>query len=347
MDRELVLTNLTLLDLSGATCYIYMEDEQAEALDKFTAWPKLQVLKATQCNVFHTCTKMHFDTVNEVHLDHCYGMSTLGMVHSPLHLHIEADQFSLQNRVGCKTIVGVKLTAALTKDFKAPNDSEWKLPIDPFLSDLSDLCPLTSLNITYRDCGVSVSPQLLGNKLTQLAELSLSHLQAVAADLDLQLLSCLTRLALVCTDRKRALKAITAPCMLKVLYFTGFSLLLKDFSHNLNTLSSLTEVQVVLPQRYCYIKSDWVPCIPQMPPGLQCFCLIDHSSNSHVDPSHGECDWSGLQSCPDLEWLGLVSRWFSTAHVKRSLKNLQCLHVHDSELFGLENSLYNIYRMTH
>ena len=346
-DRELEitkLTNLTLLDLTGAICY--QENLSMWGLDKFTAWPELKVMKATQCTLFHRCTKMCLDTMHEVHLDlgpdHCYGLSTLTMLHSPRRddLCIGPTHVCLQNREGrdaTNNIVGVSILVSLSLGlaigFQA--NPEGEVSFDSFLNDLADLCPLTSLDIISGP-SVSVSSQVLGIKLAHLAELSLSHLQVFAADLDLQLLSCLTRLTLEGLDLKRPLKAIKAPCMLQVLHFTGFSLLLHNFSHNLNALSSLTEVHIVLPsiERCSYMDSDWAPCIPQMPPTLQQFCFSD----KRFAGSCREYNWSGSQGCLDLKWLRLSSNCLYPEHVKKCLKFLhgQCLYVQDFQLTGVD-----------
>ena len=340
VDGELevtTLTNLTLLDLTGATCY--WEDAWVEALDEFSAWPELKVMKAIQCNLFDRRTKMHLDTMREVHLDDRYGLSTLDMLRPTLPLHIDLSHFCLQNRKGCDgcdgtmSIVGVYVSVGDATDFHASGDPEFEVPLDPFLNNLADLCPLTSLDIICRP-GVSVSSQALGSKLANLAELSLLQLKIFAADLDLQLLSCLTKLTLEGVDWKRPLQAIKLPSMLQVLRFTGFSLLLDNFPHNLNTLSSLTEVTIVLPSRCRYMESDWVPCIPQMPPTLQQFFFSD----AQFEASSTEYNWSVLQGCRDLEWLRLSSDRFSPEHVKRCLHNLQCLYVQDFLYTGVNGS---------
>ena len=51
-----LLTNVTHLDLTRATCY--WEDAVLDALNAFTAWPSLAVLKVCKCNLFDIDTVM-------------------------------------------------------------------------------------------------------------------------------------------------------------------------------------------------------------------------------------------------------------------------------------------------
>ncbi|KAL3144385.1 hypothetical protein ABBQ32_004139 [Trebouxia sp. C0010 RCD-2024] len=63
-----LLTKLTCLDLTEATCY--WDDAWVEALDMFTAWPALAVLKIMGCNLFDIHTVMDASHVAEVHMGH-------------------------------------------------------------------------------------------------------------------------------------------------------------------------------------------------------------------------------------------------------------------------------------
>ena len=340
VDGELevsLLTNLTHLNLTAATCF--WEDAWVEALDTFTAWPALQVLKATHCNLFDKRTKMDLTTVLEVHVDHFDGVRELGSPGQQSYVHTDLSHFvPPEGNPLREDANGFKCIAGLALNVNTQNPSHNASALDPFLCQLAELCCIKSLDLVF-GCSTLTRPlTFLGSSFAKLVNLSMVGLHPYGHALDLQPLSCLTSLDIDSMDQPEALQSIKLPCKLEVFKFTGFSLFLHSTEHNLDKLPCLIKLTLLPgpPDALSrYVNQGWR--IPQLPLSLRHFLVEDLGDQF----CRGDFDWSGLQGCQNLEHLTLASLELSE-QLKEWLRSARYLYMIDheiNELDGLTNRL--------
>ena len=310
-----LLTNLTYLDLTGATCY--WEDAWVDVLDAFTAWPSLAVLKVYECNLFDINTAMDMSTVREVHVGHFYHFVP-PLTDQASHVRVHVDSVLKYESKRAATIVDLTVYS--------PTDTF----SDTLLGYLAAHCPLHSLTLQPgpAECKVKKPLDFPGAGFSNLGHLALTRYHPSKPSVDLQCLLGLTSLDLS-TESSCLLPATSflLPSKLEVLTYSGYALFLSGVKHNLHELLSLTQIELrmgfahcpsVLPQR-CPPQL----CVPQLP--LSTVHLVLAGGKDWCRP---DFDWSGLRGCAiqhltlaiDQQVLGQLKLWVDSA---------SCLYVID------------------
>ena len=298
-----LLTDLTHLDLTDATCY--WEDAWVDALDAFTAWPSLVIFKSYSCNLFDESTTMDVSTVREVHIDH-FPRFAQPRPDQEGHVRVHGASIFLYDSNRAATIVDLMINE--------PIDTHSQ---ETLLGYVAAHCPVQSLSLLSLPSRPFEFP---GSDLSGLRHLAIARLHPATQSVDLQSLSCLTSLELshVESCQELPLKSILLPSKLEMFTYLGFSLFLGEIKHNLHELPSLTKVTLHID--YARRQSF---CLPQLPFGLQHLVL----AGTHW--SWPDCDWSGLQGCPDLQHLTLAIDQQLSGQLKQWVRLARCLYVVD------------------
>ena len=340
VDGELevsLLTNLTHLNLTEATCF--WEDAWVEALDTFTAWPALQMLKAHGCNIFDKHTRMDLTTVLEVHVDHIDSVKGLGLPGQQSHVGTDFSHFALPDDHPSREDAHLfKSVVGLALNVNAQDPIHKAFAVD-FLCRFAELCSIKSLNLIFGCCDLTRSLSFLGDSFANLVNLSIHGLHPHGHALDLQPLSCLISLDINGMDQPEPLESIKLPCKLEGFKYAGFSLFLQSTEHNLDKLPCLTVVTLWLPEipgvTSRYVNQGWH--IPRLPLSLRHFTVEDLGDQFR----RGDFDWSGLQGCPNLEHLTLACLQLSE-QLKEWLRSARYLYIieHEAnEIDGLTDRL--------
>ena len=277
-----LLTNLTHLDLTDATCF--WEDAWVDVHDAFTAWPSLAVFKVYECNLFDMSTVMDLSTVREVHLGN-FSHYAQPKVDQKCHVHVHVDSAFQYESTRAETIVDLTLHAS--KD---------TYPYS-LLRFVAAIGPLRSLTLHPGHNRGIQSLDFPGTGFSNLRHLALTRLSPSLPSVDLQRLSCLTSLDL-CTERfvPFPVTSILLPSKLEALTYLGYDLFKCGVKHNLHELPSLTKVRLHIG----FPKSNAVhpqtclpqPCLPQLPLSLV------HLILAGVHWCRPDCEWPGLHGCP-------------------------------------------------
>ena len=300
-----LLTDLTQLDLSGATCY--WEDAWVDALDAFTAWPSLAIFKSYNCNLFDMSTVMDVSTVREVHIGHFCHFAQPGPDQEG-HVHVHGASVLSYDSHRTASIVD------LTVDM--PADTPFQ---ETVLDYVAARCPLQSLSILPPPSG-GEPLEFPESGFLYLRHLAIAGLYPSTHSVDLQSLLCLTSLELSHIEHRHKVpvKSILLPSKLEAFTYLGFSLFLGEIKHNLHELPSLTKVA---------FKTDYAGChsprLPQLPLGLRHLVL---AGALWCQP---DCDWSGLHGCPGLQHLTLANDQRLSGQLKQWVRSARCLYVVD------------------
>ena len=307
-----LLTRLTHLDLAEATCY--WEDAWVDALDTFTAWPALAVLKAYKCNIFDMNTVMDVPSVREIHVGHFSHFADPGP-DQQAHVHAHAHQVISYDCKRASSIVGLTVGTSYDRPL-----------LDSLLAFVAAHCRLERL-VVLPCPGLPCPGQLLsfpGEAFSHLRHLAITGVKPSEPSVDLQALLCLTSLELTDIDTGRLVKSIELPSKLEVFTFVGFSLFLSGFKHNLHALPFLTKIVLCtssdLTGDVSLVPS---PCLPQLPLGL---CHLVLAGTMWCRP---DCDWSGLQGCPNLQHLTLAIGQQVFGQLEEWIRSARCLYIVD------------------
>ena len=320
-----LLTKLTCLDLTGCICY--WDDAWVEALDMFTAWPALAVLKVVNCNLFDTHTVVDVSHVGEVHMGHIeeYVQPAPGQQG---HVHTNGDQATGYDSMRASSIVGLHVDI-----------TQGPAPLDPLLYVVADY-PLQSLSLFFqqsfprRDRPVLDRNSFTGGNFSNLTHLAITGVYPSTHTLHLQSLSCLTSLVLQNLDPGGwheppawQVQGIELPLSLEAFTFAGLCLFVSGTKHNLHELSLLTKVVLQITEPLVEghpLCSDLTPpCVPQLPSSLQ------HLVLGGLEWCRPACDWSGLQACLDLQHLTLSAGHRLSGPLREWVRSARCLYVVD------------------
>jgi len=318
------LTNLTYLDLSEICCF--WEDAWVEALDSFTSWPGLDVLKLVNCNLVDQQTDLDCSSVKELHLNYpnrplCFVEGQA--VHAYMGVHQVLEKFSKHERHSQRgnAIIGLHSTCDYSTD------------VDIVLQKVALFCPnLQSLHVEnslvdgYRffESHASLSLFSEGNA-TPLKLTSLSLHEVSCSQLDLQALTVLTHLVVRQVDKEAQLACVILPPGLEVFAFIGNSLFQAGIEHNLQSLKQLSTLQLG-PKQYYLIPKPWAPVVPKLPVSLAHLIFEGQASQGIVD-------WSGLYECTSLERLTLGTGHCPVGELQAWIKSAQyvCVVDHDND----------------
>ena len=224
-----LLTRLTHLDLAEATCC--WEDAWVDALDTFTAWPGLAVLKVYNCNMFDMYTIMDVSSVREVDVGHFSHFADPGP-DQQAHVHAHADRVIRYDSKRASSIVD------LTVDM--PYDRSLS---DSLLAFVTAHCRLERLVLLPSVIGTMVQPlSFPGEAFSHLRHLAITGWYPSETSVDLPTLLCLTSLELTDIGTCRPVKSVELPSKLEVFTFSGFSLFQSGIKHNLHALPLLTKI---------------------------------------------------------------------------------------------------------
>ncbi|KAL3154802.1 hypothetical protein ABBQ38_011346 [Trebouxia sp. C0009 RCD-2024] len=314
-----LLTKLTCLDLTEATCY--WDDAWVEALDIFTAWPALAVLKIMSCNLFDIHTVMDVSHVGEVHMGH-FEVFVQPALDQQGHVHITDDQASRYGSMRFSSIVDLHVDV-----------SHGPASIDPLLYVVAAY-PLKSLNLHFRESfphqarPVLDSNSFTGGSFSNLKHLAITGIHPLTHKLHLQSLTCLTSLVLKKLDRSWQVKRLELPCSLEAFTFLGLGLFFSRTEHNLHQLPLLTKVVLEIDEPVIEGPGDSCdfepgPCVPQLPQSLHYLMLTG------VAWCRSDCNWSGLQACLDLQHLTLPAGHQISGPLREWIGSARCLFVVD------------------
>ncbi|DBB05820.1 TPA: hypothetical protein ACH3X3_009833 [Trebouxia sp. C0006] len=316
------LTNLTYLDLSEICCF--WDDAWVEALDSFTSWPGLHVLKLVNGNLIDQQTDLDCSSVKELHLN--YPNRPLSFVEGQaVHAHmgmlqvlekfIEPEGPSQHGNA----IVGLHITCDCPEDF------------DTVLQTVALFCPkLQSLHVGtsratgFRYFGDPVSLFLFsGESATPLRLTSLSLQGITCSQLDLKALTALTHLVVKQVDGEAQLACVILPPGLEVFAFIGNSLFQAGIEHNLDTLKQLSTLKLG-PKQCVYTLKPWLPVLPKLPVSLAHLSFEGQASQDIVG-------WSELCECTGLERLTLGTGHCPVGELQVWIKSAQyvCVVDHD------------------
>ena len=317
------LTKLTYLDLSEVCCF--WEDAWVEALDSFTSWPGLDVLKLLNCNLIDQQTDLDCSSVKELHLN--YPNRPLSFVqgqavHTYMGVHQVFENFLKPERHAQQghAIIDLHLTCASSTDVDAVLQQAAL-----FCPNLQSLHVETSLADGYRFCGNPVSLSLFseGRGATPLRLTSLSLLAISCSHLDLQALTALTHLVVKHVDGEAQLACVVLPPGLEIFTFIGNSLFQTGIEHNLESLKQLSTLQLG-PKKYAYVPEPWAPVVPKLPVSLAHLSFEGQTSEGIVD-------WSELYECTSLERLTLGTEHCPVGDLQAWIKSAKyvCAVDHD------------------
>lgn len=315
-----LLTDLTHLDLTGATCF--WEDAWVDALDAFTAWPSLAIFKAYNCNMIDMSTVMDVSTVREVHLGH---FAHFAQPRPDQEAHVHAGPLPIfsydSNRAA--TIVGLAVDAGLHR---------WP---ESWLEFVAAHYPLQSLSILQPAPAHGARKSLCfpGAGFSSLRHLAITGIHPSSHSVDLQSLLCLTSLELTHIDCRREVpvKSFLLPFKLEVFIYLGSSLFLSSIKHNLQELPSLSKAVLQIDTDHRDLQSF---CLPQLPLGLH------HLVLAGTNWCQSDCDWSGLRGCPNLQHLTLAKGQRVSGQLKLWIRSARCLYVVD-QFVGQDEDLHD------
>ena len=316
------LTNLTYLDLSQVCCFLV--DAWVEALDSFTSWPRLDVLKLLNCNLVDQQTDLDCSSVKELHLN--YPNRPLSFVegqavHTYMGVHQVLEKFTEIERPSQRgnAIIGLDITCVYSTD------------VDTVLQKVALFCPNlqslqvgTSLADGYRFSENPASLSLFsGGNVTPPKLTSLSLHGISCSQLDLKALTALTHLVVRHVDREAQMACVILPPGLEVFAFIGNSLFQAGIEHNLESLKQLSTLQLG-PKQYAYIPKPWAPILPKLPVSLAHLSFEDQASQGIVN-------WSELYECTGLERLTLGTGHCPVGDLQAWIKSAQyvCVVDHD------------------
>ena len=312
------LTQLTQLDLTETTCY--WEDAWVEALDAFEAWPRLQVLKLTGCNIVDTRTKLTVPLVTELHVVFPIGSSMSDTdvagkkVHADVPILDGVPAVLLGHASALPALYGCPVVSMhLHQHFKSTSD-----PGSDFWPILQ-FCPsLQSLHVLNE--AVAASVEDLGDILSPFAHLDQLVLQGLTCtDLQLASLLSLTSLTLSRVDHRKQTCHIDLPQSLQHLKFKGSSLFDAQTVHNVAALGQLTGLELA-PVRCAHLPDVWQPKLPLLPESLR-HLAVQHWWFSDT------CDWSVLRVCTNLERLSLTGGMHINEDLQSYISAAKQLHV--------------------
>lgn len=308
-----VLTKLTCLDLTETTCY--WGDAWVDALDMFTAWPALAVLKALNCNLFDTHTVMDVSHVREVHMGHFEVYVEPGPDQQG-HVHISGGHASRYDSMRAASIVD--LTVDISGDVQ---------PIDPFLTYVAANFHLQSFSLQANDRAVFNANSFTGGSFSNLTHLAIIEAHPLTHTLHLQTLTCLTSLVLQNLDCLWEVKWIELPISLEAFTFVGVCLFVSGIRHNLHELPLLTNIVFEIYEGFWEDAVAWYsgpgPSVPHLPSNL-CHLVLAGSAWCRSD-----CDWSGLQACLHLQHLTLAAGQQVSGPLRQWVRSALCLYVLD------------------
>ena len=316
------LTHLTYLDLSQVCCF--WVDAWVEALDSFTSWPRLEVLKLLNCNLVDQQTDLDCSSVKELHLN--YPNRPLSFVegqavHTYMGVHHVLERFTETERHSQRgnAIIGLHSTCDYSTD------------VDIVLQKVALFCPnLQSLHVStsiadgYRFSGNPASLSLFSEgSATPLRLTSLSLHATSCSQLDLQALTALTHLVVRQVDREAQLACVILPPGLEVFAFIGNSLFQAGIEHNLETLKQLSTLKLG-PKQCVYTLKPWLPVLPKLPVSLAHLSFEGQASQDIVG-------WSELCECTGLERLTLGTGHCPVGELQVWIKSAQyvCVVDHD------------------
>ena len=299
-----LLTDLTHLDLTGATCY--WEDAWVDVLDAFTAWPSLAIFKCYNCNLFDTNTVMDVSTVGEVHIDH-FSHFAQPELNQEGHLRASGASVLSYDSGRAATIVDLTINMPIVTPFR-----------EKLLDYVAAQFSLQSLSFSLPLGGEPFD--FPASSFSNLKHLAIAGLYPSTTSVDLQSLLCLTSLKLSDIEPSQALplKCFLLPSKLEVFTYVGFSLFVLGTKHNLPELPSLTKVTLKI--NYARRQSFG---LPQFPLGLRHLVL----AGTHW--RQPDCDWSGLHGCPGLQHLTLPIGQQMSGQLKQWVRLARCLYVVD------------------
>ena len=299
-----LLTGLTHLDLTGATCY--WEDAWVDVLDAFTAWPSLAMFKCYNCNIFDMSTVMDLSTVGEVHVGH-FSHCVQSEPNQAGHLRAYGASVLSYDSGRAATIVDLTMEVPIVAPCR-----------EKLLGYVAAQFSLQSLSILLPPGGEPF--EFPAASFANLKHLAIAGLYPATCSVDLQSLLCLTSLKLshIVPSQSLPLESILLPSKLELFTYLGFSLFLEGTKHNLHELPSLTKVTLEI--NYARHQSF---CLPQLPSGLRHLVL---AGTHWCKP---DCDWSGLHGCPDLQHLTLAIGQQLSGQLKQWARLARCLYVVD------------------
>lgn len=314
------LTNLTYLDLSEICCF--WDDAWVEALDSFTSWPGLQVLKLVNGNLIDQQTDLDCSSVKELHLN--YPNRPLSFVegqavHAHTGVHQVLEKFTKPESPSQhgNAIVGLHITCDYPEDF------------DSVLQTVALFCPkLESLHVGtsratgFRFFGPPASLSLFsGGSATAVRLTSLSLHQISCSQLDLKALSALTHLVVDQVDKEAQLAFVILPPGLEIFVFIGNSLFQAGIEHNLESLKQLSTLTLG-PEKGIFNLKPWSPVLPKLPVSLAHLSLEGQASQDIVG-------WSELCACTGLERLTLGTGHCPVGELQVWIKSAQYVCVVD------------------